>query len=205
MRPLTLKFSTTCALIIVAFVVFALNPALHGRDVASQRLYALPSDAPSAAARSPSDTGGQTASPNPSGGFDQEERVRQMLAKEYDELYGDEKSIRQFLNLRGKTADFLGHNTTTDQWLIAESKASDIDRAFEQLRNTTQAFIKMNPDARFEIRLYLDAKNFDLLRREGEIFGWRMNAARYLGWQPEGNWVDATIQGVKILVQRVPI
>ncbi len=193
------KPSAYILLAAIALTLAALTPALH-----NSQSY-LASSGQASAPRNQTDTGGQTASPNPSNsGYDQEEKVRQLLAKQYDQLYGDEKSIRQFLNLQGKTADFLGHNTNTDQWLIAESKASDLDSAFEQLRNTAQAFVKMKPDANFELKLFLDPKNFDILRHEGEIFGWRMNAAGYLGWQPESNWVDATIQGVKILVQKAP-
>ncbi len=202
MRPLTLKPSSLFIIGVVMLALLTLNPALTQSLHSAQVL--LASDAPSSARRGQADTGGQTGNPNPSGGFDQEERVRQMLAKQYDRLYADEKAIRQFLNLRGKVADFVGHNSITDQWLIAESKASDLDSAFEQLRNTAQAFVKLKPDAHFELKLFLDSKNFDILRREGEILGWRMNAANYLGWQPESTWVDATIQGVKILVQKAP-
>ena len=195
----------------ITFIIIALLAlSFASRDALTQALRGastyLTSESRVSVPRSHSDAGGQTASPNPSDrGFDQEEKVRRLLAEHYEQRFGkSDEAIREALGIRGKVADFVGYNARAAQWLIAESKASDIESAFEQLRNTTQALVKMNSQARFEIRLFLDARNFEILNNGGDIFGWRMNTAGYLGWQPESGWVDATIQGVKILVQCAP-
>ncbi|MBI4674305.1 MAG: hypothetical protein HY741_21895 [Chloroflexi bacterium] len=100
----------------------------------------------------------------------------------------------------------MGYNSSRDQWLIAESKATHINAATEQLGNTVESLLRMHPEAKIELRLFLDAKNFDLLKSGGEVYGWRMSAQGYLGWidWETKQWVDMLIQGLKITVQRAP-
>ncbi|MBI4674306.1 MAG: hypothetical protein HY741_21900 [Chloroflexi bacterium] len=78
-RSLSFHRITLIALGLLALILLSrdvLTPALH-----TARAY-LASESKASARRDPSDAGGQTASPNPSGGFDQEERVRQLLAQQ---------------------------------------------------------------------------------------------------------------------------
>lgn len=150
MPNITLRFSTYSILIaaLLTFVLFA--------PFSRAALNLFASETSSNAARTPLDMGGQAASPNPSErGVGQEERVRQLLAKEYDQLHADEASIRKLLGMskQSKTADFLGYNSTTNRWVIAESKASDVDKAWLQLKETAEAFVKAKPAAQFELRL----------------------------------------------------
>lgn len=75
-----LKLFTYGWLVIIALAFAALTPTLN-----LTQSY-LTSDASSATQHSHSNTGGQAASPNPgNSGFDQEERVRQMLAEQYEQ------------------------------------------------------------------------------------------------------------------------
>ena len=76
----------------------------------------------------------------------------------------------------------------------------------KQLQNTTEALLKIHPDAKIELRLFLDTRNFNLLEGSGEVYGWRMNGQRHLGWINRGTlqWVDALIEGVNIVVQIAP-
>ena len=195
------KLSAYLWLAAAALVFVALTPILN------QTQAVLISDAQVSASRSSSDTDGQTASPNPSSGFDQEEKVRQLLAKQYEQRFGDsEPTLRSALGLKGKIADFVGYHPRTQQWLIAESKATHINTATDQLKNTTQALLKMHPDAKIELRLFLDAKNFKLLESGGDVYGWRMNAQGHLGWidGETKQWMDMVIEGIKVAVQRAP-
>ncbi len=190
-----------------ALVVFhAISP-----DVPMDALHSAPaylmSDSESRARASPSDAGGQTASPNPSGGFDQEQKVRQLLAQQYEQRFGtSDEAIRSALGIRGKVADFVGYDARSNQWLIAESKATHINTATDQLENTAKALIKVHPDAKIELRLFLDAKTFGVLDGGGEVYGWRMNAQGFLGWiaTETKQWVDMLIEGIKVTVQRAP-
>ncbi len=160
----------------------------------------------SSARASPSDAGGQTASPNPSHGSDQEERVRQLLADEYEQRFGtSDEAIRPALGIRGKVADFVGYNTRSSQWLIAESKGGNIGDAFDQLANTTKGLFVKYPGAQVELRIYVNAEKYGILQRGGDLGGYVMNAQRQLGWVNElKQWVDAEIAGVKILVLQAP-
>jgi len=165
----------------------------------------LASETESNARRGQQDTGGQTASPNPGKGFDQQEKVRQLLAKQYDTLYADEASIQKLLNLRGPTADFLGRNSATNRWLIAESKASDIDKAWNQLQNTTQAFVRAQRGTDFEIRSYLDTRTFARFSDPEIKVGWLINSEGHLGWIGDSQeFVYGVIEGAKVLVLVAP-
>ncbi len=194
------KPSAYILLAAIALTLAALMPALHNTQI-----YLISGDQANVQRRH-DDAGGQTASPNPGdSGFDQEEKVRQLLAKQYDQLYADEKSIRQFLKMQGKTADFLGHNSAADEWVIAESKASNVDHAWEQLKNTTEAFLRLKPNATFEVRLYLDDKTFQLLSNADRPVGWVINSEGYLGWVGDAKeFMDAIIEGTKVRAFAVP-
>lgn len=156
--------------------------------------------------RSHSDTGGQTASPNPSGGFDQEEQVRQMLARQYEQRYGDsDEAIRAALNLKGEAADFVGYNAHQNRWLIAESKGTDLEKAFTQLTNTTRGLLQQYPRAHIELRIYVKAEHLTTLREGGNFGGYYMNAQGYLGIFDElQKWEYAAVEGIKILLQSAP-
>ena len=194
------KLSSFFWLAVIALAFAALTPIVQQSQIDRAN------DAPATTQRSHSDTGGQTASPNPSGsGFDQEEKVRQLLAKQYEQRYGaSDEVIRSTLGIKGKVADFVGYNAKQNRWLIAESKGSDLGAAFEQLENTASALVKLQPHARLELRLYLDAKNFQTLSQGGKISGWTIRDGT-LGWYNEADeFVHAMIEGIKVLVQVAP-
>ena len=111
----------------------------------------------------------------------------------------------QLSDLRGKVADFVGYNARTNQWLIAESKGGNLGDAFDQLMNTTKSLLTKYPDAQLELRIYVNAEKYEVLRRGGDFGGYAMNTQRLLGWVNElKQWVDAEIAGVKILVLQAP-
>ena len=166
----------------------------------------LASGAASRAAGTESDQGGQTASPNPGNrGAGQEERVRQLLAEEYDQRFGaSDEAIRRALGVRGKITDFVGYQAHADRWLIAESKGSNISDAIAQLRNTAQSLIAHEGGAiRLELRIYTNPNQYNHLTT-GRLGGWAIDQSGYLGWFDElGQWHYEWVQGFKILVQSV--
>jgi hypothetical protein len=167
----------------------------------------MASDTPASAQRSHSDTGGQTASPNPSNsGPKQEEQVRQLLAKQYEQRFGDsDKAIRAALNLKGEAAGFVGYNAHQNHWLIAESKGTDLEKAFTQLTNTTRGLLNQYPRAHIELRIYVKAEHLTTLRDGGNFGGYYMNAQGYLGIFDElQKWEYDTVEGIKILLQSAP-
>src|SRR5712692_2149518 len=104
-----------------ALLAFALLN-LISREPSAQALRFAGEMQQSSTQRAQSDAGGQAASPNPGDrGAGQEERVRQQLAKEYEQRFGaSDEAIRNALGIRGKVADFVGYNARTTRWLIAE-------------------------------------------------------------------------------------
>src|SRR5712692_5165517 len=105
----------------------------------------IASQSPSDASRGHSDAGGQAASPS-GPQLPQEEQVRAALARQYTQPYGaTDNAIRNALGMRGPTADFVGHNAQTGRWLIAESKGSDLWKAYEQLQNTAKGLLTKQP------------------------------------------------------------
>jgi hypothetical protein len=195
-----LKLSTFFWLAIIALAFVALTPIVQ-----RSQIYGA-SDATASTQRSHSDTGGQTASPNPSSGFDQEEKVRQLLAKEYEQRYGtSDEAIRSALGIQGEGADFVGYNARQNRWLIAESKGNDLEKAFTQLTNTTRGLLSKYPRARIELRVYVKAEHYDFLRDGGNFGGYYVNPQGYLGsFDDLRKWAYVTVEGVKILLQSAP-
>ncbi len=192
MRLATLKFSTTLLLIATGLLFFVWSPS-------RTNMLQLAQDA---IAQHHSDTGGQTASPNPSNrGADQEERVRQMLAHEYNQSYTTEKAINDLLGFKGKTADFLGYNSEARQWLIAESKGTNLNHAFDQLENTLLKLLDKYPNASVELRIYVNERTFKLLQSADGMAGWTIDGVGYLRAYNEavGSVTDVLINGIKII------
>ena len=130
---------------------------------------------------------GNTGSPDPrKRGSEQERRVREMLARNYERRFGtSDDAVRRRLRMEGRVADFVGHNPTTGKWLIAESKGSDFWGATEQLSNTARYLLKRAPDAagKLELRIYMGATQYSKLVDTG-IAGWRPLEGKYLGYGP---------------------
>jgi hypothetical protein len=193
---------------LIALVLLALP--LVSRDALTQALRSaavhLASESQASATRSQSDSGGQTASPNPNSGSEQEEKVRRLLAEQYEQRLGaSDEAIRSALGLRGKVADFVGYNARQNRWLIAESKGGNIGDAFDQLANTTKGLLDKYPGAQVKLRIYVNVEKYSILERGGDLGGYVMNAQRQLGWVNElKQWVDAEIAGVKILALQAP-
>lgn len=192
----------------VTLVLFALT--LVSRAVLTQvhpsARNALASKAQVSAPASSSDVGGQTVSPNPNSGFDQEERVRRLLAEQYEQRLGtSDEAIRSALGIRGKVADFVGYNARQNRWLIAESKGGNIPDAFNQLANTARGLLRKYPRAHVELRIYVKAEHYNFLRNGGNFGGYYMNPQGYLGMFDDlRKWEYATVEGIKILLQVAP-
>lgn len=151
------------------------------------------------------DSGGQTASSgNPEDPFGRV--VREALQKQYQEKYGNTaEAIRRNLSMQGPTADFVGYDAQGGRWLIAEFKnGTDLYKAWRQLENTTQTFLKRHPTAKVEGRLVLDARHFAILKNGGRFFNFGMEHG-VLGWYDDaGHFVAGLIEGMKVLVQAAP-
>lgn len=156
-----------------------------------------------------SDTGGQAAS---QGGMDPDEddqgkSVRNLLRSEYEQKYGEsDAAIRKGLGIKGRTADFVGYNSKSGRWLVAESKGGDFDSAFKQLTNTVRGLIKDQPGSAgsIDLRIYTNANQFSKLGSEG-VGGWRISGDGFLGWLDEyGAWNYAEVNGIKISVLQAP-
>jgi len=160
------------------------------------------------------DTGGQTGDPgglNPDPnkrGPEQEQALRSLLAREYEQKYGEtDSAIRTNLGIRGKVADFLGYNGKSNRWLIAESKGGDIDSAYKQLSNTMKGLLgkESGSAGNIDLRIYSNANQFSKLTGTDGLGGWRVNSEGLLGWLDEYNrWNYAEIQGVRVTVQSAP-
>jgi hypothetical protein len=163
------------------------------------------SEPPTHTQRIQGDSGGQTASSgNPEDPFGR--AVREALQKQYQQKYGDTaEAIRRNLSMQGPTADFVGYDAQGGHWLIAEFKdGTDLYKAWRQLENTTQAFVKLHPTAKVELRLVLDAKHFAVLKDGGRFFNFGMENG-VLGWYDDtGHFVEGLIEGMKVLVQAAP-
>jgi len=193
---------------LIALVLLALT--LVSRDALTQALCSaavhLASESQASATRSQSDSCGQTASPNPNSGSEQEEKVRRLLAEQYEQRLGaSDEAIRSALGLRGKVADFVGYNARQNRWLIAESKGGNIGDAFDQLANTTRGLLSKYPRAHLELRIYVKADHYNFLQNGGNFGGYYMNPQGYLGaFDDLRKWEYATVEGIKILLQVAP-
>ncbi len=152
---------------------------------------------------------------NTSRGQAQESHVRELLNKEgYEQPLGNnDVAIRQNLGLRaneGKIADFVGKNSSSDRWLVAESKGGDLRAAVRQLDNTAQRLWQKNIGAtptNTEFRVYTNANQFDKLQvavDESKMGGYVIRDG-YLGYTDEiGTWIYENINGARILVLLAP-
>ena len=148
------------------------------------------------------DSGGQTASPNPGDRFDQEKRVKETLTKEFDKSWQSEQEIRNEFNIRGYIADFVGYDSGSNQWVIAESKGSDLTHAVEQLENTQKG---LPSGAKVEFRIYIDAKNYSTLANGGNFGGYYMNLEGVLGYYNDlQEWTSENIGGTLINILQAP-
>lgn len=101
----------------------------------------------------------------------QEASVRARLSSQgYTQPYGlSDDEIRKGLGMRGKCADFLGYHPQLDEWLIPESKGSDMDAAYEQLNNTMKGLLAKQSVARGKIvlQVHISSQNYTFLSRDG--------------------------------------
>lgn len=155
-------------------------------------------------------------------GSRQEERVRQRLE---DEAYTDtpygvtEADIRQGLGMKGRVADNVRFNPETNQWVIAESKGTNIAHGFEQLENTAEAFLQENPSAATdtELRIYTKEEYYNLLNDPDVQLttrGGYLIKEGYLGynetiydanWNPIGEqWKYSNVKGMRIKIEPIP-
>jgi hypothetical protein len=130
-----------------------------------------------------------------------------MLSRQYEQRYGDtDSAIRTNLGLKGRVADFVGYNTRTNRWLIAESKRSDIGRAVTQLENTMQGLAGREPSSvgRIDLRIYTSSSHYARLAGDG-LGGYRVNGEGFLGWPDEaGNWIYELINSARVSIQTAP-
>lgn len=144
-------------------------------------------------------------------GSSQETRMRVKLREEgFDQPLGEaDTTIRQNLGLKaneGRVADFVGKNTSTDRWLVAESKGGDLESAVRQLNETANRLWQQDFGANVtntEFRIYTNANQFSKLQVSAEsspLGGYALQDG-YLGYTNEaGQWIFETINGIRIAV-----
>lgn len=123
-------------------------------------------------------------------GEEQEQHMRRLLVGQgFEQPYGTtDEEIRQNLQVSGPCADFVGYNSQTDRWLIAESKGSDLWSAEIQLANTLGALLAREPDAnqKLELRIYTNPSQYRRLVQEPHGAGGYYRQGEFLGYKQNG-------------------
>lgn len=133
----------------------------------------------------------------------QEAKVRQRLISEgYVERYGtNDADIRRRLKINGPCADFVGFHPQRGMWLVAESKDGNLERAEQQLANTLQGLLVIEPEAleAVELRIYMNEQQYSRLLREG-LAGYLL-VEGFLGFMQEMGFEFTLIQGIRVRIE----
>lgn len=135
----------------------------------------------------------------------QEARVRsRLMAEGYHQPYGvSDDEIRRNLGIKGKCADFVGYDPERRRWIVGESKGSDMDDAYYQLKNTMKGLLAKEPEAKgkIDLRIYTSLENYDaMVKRKAGLGGNRLRNG-YLGYFDEKRkWHYVEIEEVKVRV-----
>jgi len=133
----------------------------------------------------------------------QEAKVRQRLISEgYVERYGtNDADIRRRLKINGSCADFVGFHPQRGMWLVAESKGGNLERAEQQLANTLQGLLVIEPEAleAVELRIYMNEQQYSRLLREG-LAGYLL-VEGFLGFMQEMGFEFTLIQGIRVRIE----
>lgn len=140
-------------------------------------------------------------------GLAQEERVRaHLVSLGYTQPFGEtDEEIRRSLSIKGKCADFVGYHPQLDQWLIAESKGSDIQAAEKQLANTLSSLLARQPQSagKIDLQIYVKAEQYDRLPTVGLGGYYLLAIGDYLGTYDESDvWNYSAVAGIKLLAVR---
>ena len=99
----------------------------------------------------------------------------------------------------------MGYHPDLDQWLIAESKGSDLPTAEEQLENTLKGVLAKEPAApgRIELQVYIKANQYDKLVTVGMAGYYLRSDDNFLGFFDEDDmWQYSAPLGIRISVVR---
>ncbi len=141
-------------------------------------------------------------------GEEQERHMRRLLVDQgYEQPYGTtDEEIRQNLVVTGPCADFVGYNSQTDRWVIAESKGSDLWSAEIQLANTLAALLAKRPAAnqKVELHIYTNPSQYSRLIKEPHGSGGYYRQGEFLGYkQSGGTFYFSTILGYAVRILEV--
>jgi hypothetical protein len=150
------------------------------------------------------------ACPSPTSGTDQEAKVRALLVNlGYEQLYGtNDTDIRRNLRISGKVADFVGYNSKTGRWLVAESKGGHLDDAVAQISNTVDGLLIKTPSTlgKIDLAIFMNLVQYNKLTLLG-IGGWQVDVNNYLGYIDQINntgWKYQEKNGVRIKIELAP-
>ena len=139
----------------------------------------------------------------PSPGDEQEENMRRLLVNEgYQQVFGtSDAEIRRNLNISGPCADFVGYTASLDQWIVAESKGSNLWSAEMQITNTLAALLAKEPrvSGKVELCIYTNALQYARLSQEPHGTGGYYRQGDLLGSKPAGiNFEYAEVLGSRV-------
>ena len=136
--------------------------------------------------------------------FAREARVRRALDRErWEQVLGeDDTAIARALRLQNqRCADFAGVRGDAE-WLVAESKGSNIDHAVEQLSNTLRGIrAKGLPVKSVELRIYFKPEVWARLTNANPAvnnFGYRVINNAIVSVGENEQWVELMIDGIKV-------
>lgn len=155
---------------------------------------------------------GGTASPPPSSRDDgdaREARMRQKLSEDWEQPLGEKDTeIAKTLRIQNRPcADFVG--TRGDgEYLIAESKGSDIGGAIRQIENTLRALRTQGVEVKsVELRIYFKPDVWERLTSTDSTisnYGYKVAGDTLVKRTVDGQLVEAVIDGIKVLGYLIP-